>query len=185
MPRGLDEHRLEGVHRDVVVGAAAAGVHAVVAVPVLVVPPVCRLCVKGASMLSEAAFPHNSRTVVDHCCRGQACCSPWLSQQAPSNTLADASVQRLWLRTVSSEQSGSPANSAPSGWQRCSRGSSAHSSARTRPANATMSPHHAMPCHEVYVRPALPAAPAAVTDPCAVHCAGHLVWLAATCRAVR
>ena len=56
VPRGLDEHRLERVHRDVVVGAAAAGVHAVVAVPVLVIPPVCCLHVKGARVLSETAL---------------------------------------------------------------------------------------------------------------------------------
>ena len=40
MPAGLDEHRLEGVHGDPVVGAVSAGVHVVVAAPVLVIAPV-------------------------------------------------------------------------------------------------------------------------------------------------
>jgi len=40
VPTGLHEHRLERVHRDAVVRAVSAGVHVVVAGPVLVVPPV-------------------------------------------------------------------------------------------------------------------------------------------------
>ncbi len=40
VPTGLHEHRLEWVHRDAVVRAVPAGVHVVVAGPVLVVPPV-------------------------------------------------------------------------------------------------------------------------------------------------
>ena len=48
VPAGLHENRLEGMHGDAVVGAMPAGVHIVVAAPVLVVPPVNALQQPGA-----------------------------------------------------------------------------------------------------------------------------------------